>query len=546
MSIEAGSGEAGRRDSGPSSTQGPAVPAAGGAPAPPPRAPPRAAGGAGAPGPGAGGGPGKGPKAEGPGVAVEGSTVDHPAPAAGAAGAGAASAAASEPGAGEAALGGAKLRSAVAPGGPIAAGSWVLLPAGDPGKKSKAKGRKKDKGARDPRFVSFVGRVERIVDGDDGGKWVDIRWLYKPGDIVDGVLPPKLRKRYSAKGTPRELLLSDHIDRNPLESVAGVTEVVHDSALADSAAARKGRAGPLFYRYIFLTKANPAKVVEDADGHLARRMFDGADLEAEGGGTSDDDDAMGFALEAHTAGKKKRKAERTPGSAGAAAKKKKPKPEKDAKDESARDPRAWYSDDDGAPERKSSFAKMDLLTNATDVARMDVDMDGGERRAQRDQILQLIEMSSATGLLRGDEANRLRLLHTLDHPGLAGLKDLLRAARETAGTLFNLSDLQNEPEVLQAMREALTIATNRAWHYVDGMFQPGTSAEGANPQVRLTNGSDRRVSNMVVEAHLTAAETPGHTDQLLVSVGIGGRTFRGWLAMAKAPAGVAIELERGK
>ena len=59
-------------------------------------------------------------------------------------------------------------------------------------------------------------------------------------------------------------------------------------------------------------------------------------------------------------------------------------------------------------------------------------------------------------------------------------------------------------------------------------------------------GSDRRVSNMVVEAHLTAAETPGHTDQLLVSVGIGGRTFRGWLAMAKAPAGVAIELERGK
>ena len=36
---------------------------------------------------------------------------------------------------------------------------------------------------------------------------------------------------------------------------------------------------------------------------------------------------------------------------------------------------------------------MDLLTNATDVARMDVDMDGGERRAKRDQILQLIEMS---------------------------------------------------------------------------------------------------------------------------------------------------------
>ena len=171
----------------------------------------------------------------------------------------------------------------MAPGGPIAAGSWVLLPAGDPGKKSKAKGKKK--GARDPRFASFVGRVERIVAGDDGGKWVDIRWLYKPGDIVDGVLPAKLRKRYSAKGTPRELLLSDHIDRNPLESVAGVTEVVHDSALADSAAAREGRAGPLFYRYIFLTKASPAKVVEDADGHLARRMFDGADLEAEHGAT---------------------------------------------------------------------------------------------------------------------------------------------------------------------------------------------------------------------------------------------------------------------
>ena len=468
----------------------------------------------------------------------EGSTVDHPAPAA----------AASEPGADEASLGGAELRSAVAPGGPIAAGSWVLLPAGDPGKKSKAKGKKK--GARDPRFASFVGRVERIVAGDDGGKWVDIRWLYKPGDIVDGVLPAKLRKRYSSKATPRELLLSDHIDRNPLESVAGVTEVVHDSALADSAAAREGRAGPLFYRYIFLTKASPAKVVEDADGHLARRMFDGADLEAEGGGASDDDDAMGFALEAHTAGKKKRKAERTPGSAGAAAKKKKPKREKVAKDESTRDPRAWYSDDDDAPERKSSFAKMDLLTNATDVARMDVDMDGGaaggEQRAQREQILQLIEMSSATGLLRGDEANRLRLLHTLDHPGLAGLKDLLRAARETAGALFNLSDLQNEPEVLQAMREALTIATERAWHYVEAQFQPGTSAEGADPRVRLTDGSDRRMSNMIIEANLTAAETPGHTDQLLVSVGIGGRTFRGWLAMTKAPAGVAIELERGK
>ena len=77
-------------------------------------------------------------------------------------------------------------------------------------------------------------------------------------------------------------------------------------------------------------------------------------------------------------------------------------------------------------------------------------------------------------------------------------------------------------------------------------FSGGRSALwlSRGPDGQSTPRPRRRGDSRAEEA--AAKETPGHTDQLLVSVGVGGRTFRGWLAMTKAPAGVAIELERGK
>lgn len=116
-----------------------------------------------------------------------------------------------------------------------------------------------------------------------------MRWLYRPSELMAKVLPPELRPgaRGGAGPLPRERLLTDHVDRQPLEAIEGLAEVAPARELKDL----EGDDGPFFWRHIWAS----GRVQADPDGTLGEKLIQGEGLSSEG-------EAMGAAGKRKAAG----------------------------------------------------------------------------------------------------------------------------------------------------------------------------------------------------------------------------------------------------
>jgi len=112
-------------------------------------------------------------------------------------------------------------------------------------------------------------------------EWADVRWLYRPDELVAKVLPPELRPgaRGGAGPLPRERLLTDHVDRQPLAAIEGPAEVSPAQELQNL----EGEDGPFFWRHVWVG----GRVRADPDGSLGEALLRGEDEPAAAPATGD-------------------------------------------------------------------------------------------------------------------------------------------------------------------------------------------------------------------------------------------------------------------
>ena len=276
-----------------------------------------------------------------------------------------------------------------------------------------------------------------------GGDWVDVRWLYLPGEIVSRILPPGLRPgaRGGAGPYPRERLLTDHVDRQPMEAIEGLTEVVPASELAG---ALDGEDGPFFWRHVWIG----GRMRADPDGDLGAAL-----LRGEGPPPEDAADT----------GRAKRKAAGSP------------------------TPGGEHSPSELPPARKKRKGPSGLAARGAEGP----GVDGKE----------ILERAEAECWLDADDTSRLRELASRSHPALDAARMSLSpkavsppAAAAPAG----------REEGTTILRDVLKTAATEAWESL-------TSRENAA----------RFAGEVIVEAT--------HGDAFLVSLGIHGANYRGWL-----------------
>jgi len=132
------------------------------------------------------------------------------------------------------------------------------------------KGNKKGKGSKKGEEY-YLGRAETV---NLAGEWADVRWLYRPDELVAKMLPPELRPgaRGGAGPLPRERLLTDHVDRQPLAAIEGPAEVSPAQELQDL----EGDDGPFFWRHIWVG----GRVRADPDGSVGEALLRGEDESA--------------------------------------------------------------------------------------------------------------------------------------------------------------------------------------------------------------------------------------------------------------------------
>ena len=319
-------------------------------------------------------------------------------------------------------------------GGEVAPGAWVRLRAGG-SKAHKGKARKGEE-------TYYLGRAEAV---GPGGDWVDVRWLYLPGELVARVLPPELRPgaRGGAGPLPRERLLTDHVDRQPVEAIEGLTEVVPASELAG---ALGGEDGPFFWRHVWVG----GRVRADPDGALGAALLRG--------------EISDIISDAADTGRAKRKAAGSPAPGGE------------------------FSPSELPPARKKRKGPGGLA--AREVEGPGVDGQEILERAEKEQWLS------------ADDTSRLRELANRSHPALDAARMSL-SPRVVSSPAAAASAGREEGTTL--LRDVLKTAATEAWE-------------------SLTSRQDqaaRFAGEVIVEA--------AHGDAFLVSLGIHGANYRGWL-----------------
>jgi len=347
----------------------------------------------------------------------------------------------------------------------------------------------------------FVGRVEEVNAPTSAHPWatVDIRWMYNPADIVSDALPKELK---AGKRLPRELVLSDHIDRGqPMGSIVAAAPTVHASELSKGAALEGAplRDGPFFWRFLFLQNTG-AVVLDESGGLSGAALRRDPELYAKAG-----------ARELQKLPKTpKRKGDGTP-------KGHKHKRQKIGKPQGRK--LAASLEDSAMEDLLTAAAELDPTMGALQWAPAENPAaPSGVPVDLENRVQQLLEK----GFLSFSEAARLKELGRAGHHGV-----LEAFAKEGRRWGESRDPRDRDPRVAKDFVEALQEAARDAWESV--------TATQEGPQATTSTGGQPEIA---VEGR--------EEDKMLVSLHLGGGTYRGWLHFTSAadPVRLPVRMTR--